>query len=59
MGVMPDDTDPPAPAACYGLVCPQRGTCGLYAALGLDDGPVIDSCQTRGDWPLYRPAGEP
>jgi hypothetical protein len=56
---MPDDTDPPAPAACYGLVCPQRGTCGLYAALGLDDGPVIDSCQTRGGWPLYRPAGEP
>lgn len=46
---------PPAPAACYGLACPQRGTCALFTALGIDDGHVIDSCQTRAGWPMYRP----
>lgn len=49
---MSDDDEP---AACYGLACPKRGTCERFSALGLDDGHVIDSCQTRDGWPLYRP----
>lgn len=42
------------PDACYGLVCPQRSTCALYASLGVADGAVIESCQQGRDWPLYR-----
>lgn len=41
--------------ACYGLACTQRGTCERFTALGLTDGAVIDSCQTRDGWPMYRP----
>ena len=43
------------PTACYGLACPQRGTCERFSALGLTDGAVIDSCQTREGWPMYLP----
>ena len=51
------NSDPPAvPAACYGLACPQRGTCERFTALGIADGHVIDSCQTRDGWPMYRQA---
>ena len=42
------------PAACYGLMCPHRGTCALHEALGTDEGEVIESCQLGHFWPLYR-----
>lgn len=51
--------DQAQPAACYGLACPKRGMCERFSALGLADGHVIDSCQTRDGWPLYlAPHGE-
>lgn len=46
------------PNACFGLLRPKRGTCQLFADMGLVDGSVIDSCQRGQRWPLYRQVGE-
>jgi hypothetical protein len=43
------------PVGCYGLMCPKRSWCDLYASLGLFDGYVIESCQVGSTWPLFRP----
>jgi hypothetical protein len=48
--------DPATVAACYGVLCPRRGACALHEALGLADGPVIESCQRGPVWPLFMPA---
>ena len=48
--------DPATVAACYGVLCPRRGACALHEALGLADGPVLESCQRGQAWPLFMPA---
>lgn len=42
------------PDACYGMTCPLRGQCELYAQLGLKDGSVIVHCRIGNEWPLFR-----
>ena len=43
------------PAACYGMGCPHRSECALYAELGTSEGIVWATCWDGLTWSKFAP----
>jgi hypothetical protein len=40
--------------SCFGIACPLRCTCSLYAAVEGEHVKTIESCAMDGEFPLYK-----
>lgn len=46
------------PAACYGMGCPFRGDCQLFAELGTSEGVVWAHCWDGVKWAKFTPVAK-